>query len=61
MKSMPPPGQWKYSKQLLSWSLIIVPVMVARTEEAWPRARPKYDNDVVCLYSLSCLIKDKKS
>ena len=30
-------------------------------QEAWPRARPKYDNDAVCLYSLSCLIKDQKS
>ena len=30
-------------------------------QEAWPRARPKYDNDAVCLFSLSSLIKDQKS
>ena len=30
-------------------------------QEAWSRARPKYDNDAVCLYSLSCLGKDQKS
>ena len=24
-------------------------------------ARPKYDDDAVCLFSLSCLIKDQKS
>ena len=41
--------------------LVIVYCADNGCQEAWPRARPKYDNDAVCLYSLSCLIKDRKS